>query len=62
EDKKYLEFADQFEERFLSQETDEQRNIEENLDLAWDLLSILPKRSLKRIDEDLIEKYHPDNR
>lgn len=59
EDKKYLEFADQFEDKFLTQNTDEHRTIEENLDLAWDLLSILPKRNLKRIGEEEIEKYYP---
>lgn len=60
EDKKYLEFADQFEEKFLSQDTEEDRTIEETLDIAWDLLSILPKRNLKRISKENIQKYYPE--
>ena len=61
-DKKYLEFADRFEREFVTQDRDENRSIEETLDLGWDLLSMLPERELKRIDDDIIEKYHPKHR
>ncbi|PTD93659.1 V-type ATP synthase subunit B [archaeon SCG-AAA382B04] len=57
-DRKYLEFADEFEEKFVSQDRDEDRSIEETLSIAWDLFQTLPKRELKRIDEEFIEKYH----
>ncbi len=59
-DRKYLEFADEFEERFINQGEDEDRSIEETLDLGWDLLTNIPKRELKRIDEKWIDKYYPE--
>ncbi len=58
-DKKYLDFADKFEKQFASQEEDEDRSIEETLEIAWDLFTEIPERDLKRIDEEMIEKYHP---
>lgn len=58
-DKKYLEFADRFEGEFLSQKVDEERSIEETLNLGWDLISILPERELKRIDTELLKKFYP---
>ncbi len=57
-DKKYLEFADEFEKRFVNQGKDEDRSIEETLDLGWELLSIFPESELKRIDPEYIEKYY----
>lgn len=56
-DKKVLEFGDAFERRFLSQKFDENRDIDETLDLGWELLTILPEDSLDRIDPKLKEKY-----
>ena len=58
-DKRYLEFADEFEKRFVTQGKNEDRSIEETLDLGWDLLATLPEGELKRIDEHIIKKYHP---
>ena len=58
-DKLYLEFADKFEKEFVTQSSDENRTIEETLDLGWKLLSILPEGELKRIDEKYIKQYHP---
>ena len=57
-DKKYLEFADAYESRFINQGEYERRYIEKTLDLAWDLLSILPEEELA-IREEFIKKYHP---
>ncbi len=59
-DRDYLQFSDEFEDRFIAQGEDEDRSIEETLELAWDLLTIIPKRELKRIDEEFIEKYYPE--
>ena len=59
-DRKYLDFADDFEERFINQGEDEDRSIDETLDLGWDLLTKIPKRELKRIDEKWIDKYYPE--
>jgi V/A-type H+-transporting ATPase subunit B len=61
-DRLYLKFADEFERRFLSQGPRENRSIEETLDLAWEVLSILPEDELTNIKEDLIKKYHPKYR
>ena len=56
-DKKYMEFGREFESRFISQGFNENRSIEETLDLGWELLSILPKGELDRLDPELIDKY-----
>ena len=45
----FAKFADEFEKRYVSQGFEENRSIEETLNLGWDLLSILPKGKLKRI-------------
>jgi V/A-type H+-transporting ATPase subunit B len=58
-DRLLLEFADIFENRFVRQAYDEDRTIEDTLNLGWDLLSTLPVELLTRIDRDLINKYHP---
>lgn len=57
-DKLYLQFAEQFEDRYVSQ-GNVNRGIEETLSLSWELLSILPVGELKRIDRSYIEKYLP---
>ncbi len=59
-DKLYLEFAEEFEDRFIDQGVEEDRSIEETLDLAWDLLTILPKKDLKRIDQKFIDELYPE--
>ncbi|MBM4241154.1 MAG: ATP synthase subunit B [Euryarchaeota archaeon] len=61
-DRKFLEFADAFEKRFVTQGKDEDRTIQQTLDLGWDLLSILPKAELKRVSEEHISKYYPEYR
>jgi V/A-type H+-transporting ATPase subunit B len=57
-DKKYLEFGRAFEEKFLKQAFDENRNINETIELAWDVLSILPKNELDRIDKKMIDAHY----
>ncbi|MFC4553387.1 MULTISPECIES: ATP synthase subunit B [Halorussus] len=59
-DNKYLDFADRFEEEFVDQGFETDRSIEETLDIGWDLLGMLPKEELNRVDEDFIEKYYPE--
>jgi len=61
-DKLYLNFADAFERRFINQGEYENRDIEQTLDLGWDLLSMVPEVELKRIDPSTIAKYHPSHR
>lgn len=58
-DKLYAKFAGEFEQRYVSQGYYTNRTIIETLSIGWDLLTILPKTELKRIDLDLIEKYYP---
>jgi len=58
-DRKYLQFADEFEKGFINQERDEDRSIEETLNLGWEFLSILPRGELKRVAEEHIDKYLP---
>ena len=58
-DKKYLEFADKFENLFVKQGYEENRSIEETLTLAWKLLAELPDSELKRIKKEFIDKFHP---
>ena len=58
-DKKYVEFTDAFEKRYVDQGFTTNRGIFETLDLAWDILSILPRTELKHIKDELIDKYLP---
>ncbi|AXV38698.1 MAG: ATP synthase subunit B [Methanobacterium sp. BRmetb2] len=59
-DRKFLSFADEFENQFITQSRDEDRSIQETLDLGWQLLGLLPETELKRVREEHIPKYHPD--
>ena len=53
----FAEFAKQFEERYINQGYYTNRTIEETLNLGWELLKLIPRSELKRIDDALIEKY-----
>ena len=57
DDKLFAKFADEFEQRYVSQGNDTDRSIFETLDLGWDLLRILPRTELKRIKPEMIAKY-----
>ena len=59
DDKLFARFADEFEKRYVSQGNNTNRSIQETLDLGWQLLKILPRRELKRIEPELIDKYLP---
>ena len=56
-DRKLLKFAEEFEAKFVTQSRDEDRTIQETLDLGWNLLSILPENELTRISPELKKKY-----
>lgn len=56
-DRRYLKFADEFEKRFIMQGQNEDRTIEQTLDLGWELLSMLPEEELKRVKVEFIKKY-----
>jgi V/A-type H+-transporting ATPase subunit B len=57
-DRLFLKFADEFEEAFLNQD-DENRDIEETLEIGWNLLGMLPSTELKRLKLEYIEQYYP---
>ncbi|MGH9980598.1 MAG: V-type ATP synthase subunit B [Nitrososphaeraceae archaeon] len=56
-DKKFLKIANNFERKFVNQGTDENRSIEQTLDIGWELLSHLPESEMKRIKSEFILKY-----
>ena len=56
-DKKYLEFGEVFENKFLAQGQNENRELEESLNLAWDILKILPRNELHRVSEKNLDKF-----
>ena len=61
-DKQYMSFGTLFEEHFLNQGFDDNRSIEETLDLGWDLLSVLPRAELDRVDNEVLEVYYDHER
>lgn len=61
-DRKFLEFADMFENEFIRQGREEDRTIEATLELGWRLLTTLNEAWLTKIDRKTLEKYHPAHR
>ena len=61
-DRIYADFADEFEKEYISQGYETNRSIEETLELGWELLSILPRTELRRIRDEYLDKYLPENR
>jgi len=59
-DKAFFKFAEVFENKFVRQGSDENRTIEETIQIGWDLLTLLPKSELKRIRQEYIDKYYPE--
>ncbi len=57
-DKKYIAFGKAFDDKFLRQGKDENRSIEETLNLGWELLKMLPKSELDRVDDKILAKYY----
>ncbi|NLM35594.1 MAG: V-type ATP synthase subunit B [Clostridiales bacterium] len=57
-DKLYMKFGKEFENKFLKQDYNDNRTIEETLDLAWKVLSILPKNELDRVSPEILDKYY----
>ncbi|QEY34260.1 V-type ATP synthase subunit B [Caproiciproducens galactitolivorans] len=57
-DKKYIEFGKRFESQFVAQGFNENRSIEQSLDLGWKLLSTLPREELDRVDDVILDKYY----
>jgi V/A-type H+-transporting ATPase subunit B len=57
-DLRYMEFAKRFEAQFITQKDSENREIEDNLELGWKLLGVLPRVELKRSRPEFVEKYY----
>jgi len=57
-DRLYAKFSDEFEQKYINQGFNENRTIEETMEIGWELLRILPKTELRRVDSKLIEKYY----
>jgi V/A-type H+-transporting ATPase subunit B len=57
-DKLYLRFGTLFEQEFVNQGSNENRSIDETLDLGWKLLTILPREELDRIDNEMLDQYY----
>ena len=54
----YAKFADEFEAKYISQGFNTDRTIQETLDIGWDLLRLLPRSELKRINDAMLDKYY----
>ena len=57
-DKKYIAFGKMFEEKFLTQDKNENRSIDDTLNLGWELLGMLPKSELDRVSDKILDKYY----
>jgi V/A-type H+-transporting ATPase subunit B len=58
EDKLLMKFGREFEARFLTQSFTENRSITETLDLGWELLSMLPRNMLDRVDDETLNEHY----
>ncbi|MCQ2547686.1 MAG: V-type ATP synthase subunit B [Clostridia bacterium] len=54
----YAKFSEEFEKQYVSQGYYTDRSIEDTLQVGWDLLKMLPKSELKRIDDDILDEYY----
>jgi len=57
-DKKYLEFGNAFEQEFVGQGSEENRSMKDTLNKGWELLRMLPKEELDRIDTKILDQYY----
>jgi V/A-type H+-transporting ATPase subunit B len=58
-DRDYLRFGERFEKGLINQGKDENRTIEDTLNIAWDILSVLPDEELVHVHPEYIEQYYP---
>lgn len=57
-DKRLLQFGQLFDNRFINQGFNESRTIDQTLDLAWELLSTLPREELDRLDDKVLQGHY----
>ncbi|ORD95244.1 VATB [Hepatospora eriocheir] len=60
DDKLCIKFLERFEKEFITQGKNENRTIEESLNLGWNLLKTFPKEMLNRIPKEILEKFYKD--
>ena len=58
-DKLYMKFGNEFEEKFVGQGRNENRSIQQTLQIGWELLHILPRTELDRISTETLDKMYP---
>ncbi|MDL2233360.1 V-type ATP synthase subunit B [Ruminococcaceae bacterium OttesenSCG-928-L11] len=58
-DKKYMAFGSYFEDHFIAQGFNDDRSIEQTLNLGWEILAMLPREELDRVDKEILDKYLP---
>ena len=58
-DRLYAKFADEFEKLYVNQSFYENRTIEQTLDIGWQLLKLLPRSEMKRINPQILDEYWP---
>ena len=61
-DKLYMEFGKAFESEFICQGFNENRTIEQSLDLGWKLLSILPRTELNRVSGKTLDEFYVEDK
>ncbi len=57
-DKQYIAFGARFEEEFINQGQNENRTLDQTLSLGWQLLSLLPRSELERVDQETLDKFY----
>lgn len=57
-DKLYAKFADEFEEKYVSQGYETNRSVEETLEIGWELLRTMPRSELKRVHEEYLDEFY----
>jgi len=57
-DKRYMEFGEKFERELIAQPEDEDRSIDQTLDIGWDVISLLPRSELHRLTEEEMKEHY----
>ncbi|MBE5938451.1 MAG: V-type ATP synthase subunit B, partial [Lachnospiraceae bacterium] len=59
-DKLYLQFGQEFEAKFVGQSEEDDRGILDTIKIGWELLRMLPREELDRIDTKMLDKYYDE--
>jgi len=58
-DRAFMAFGERFERTFVQQALNDNRSIEQTLNVGWNLLTMIPRTEIKRIRDEFVEKYLP---